>query len=316
SAVLVRHLHDDIPSLPDPEMNRSPLGTALQCALTKDPEERVASALQFIDILNGEFEVEVELEPPLEVVSEPAYAEPPRPPMPAEEPLTLPGQKTLALFAALAVCIVLLGVVLGFVLVSSGRPPTATSETVDIGGQSHQQETHNNSNPTSITYDFNTDEVNGPAQDGRDPSTSGGNQRSTSDTRGLAPSKDAQRPASAPRRTTDVQSPEAASAEKTAVEKTVVEHKAPDVAPKEASKTPAVARTVLRVTSDPPGAKVLVNGQPAGLTPCTRQVRQGGVVRVKISKVGYKTEMRTLSPKGRNHALSVRLKPGRIKLSP
>ncbi len=56
SAVLLKHLNDPVPALPDPEMERSHLGYAIRTALAKDPAARMDSAEAFIEILDGDRE--------------------------------------------------------------------------------------------------------------------------------------------------------------------------------------------------------------------------------------------------------------------
>jgi len=53
SAVLVRHLNDPLPVLPDAQMDRSRLGHVMRYALAKEPDERIESAEVFIEMLDG-----------------------------------------------------------------------------------------------------------------------------------------------------------------------------------------------------------------------------------------------------------------------
>jgi len=45
-------------------------------------------------------------------------------------------------------------------------------------------------------------------------------------------------------------------------------------------------RRTLEITSDPPGAQLIVNGQPAGLTPKTLSFRSHGVYRIELRRSG------------------------------
>lgn len=53
SAVLIRHLNDPLPALPDSHMDRSRLGNVIRYALAKEPDERIESAEMFIEMLEG-----------------------------------------------------------------------------------------------------------------------------------------------------------------------------------------------------------------------------------------------------------------------
>jgi hypothetical protein len=46
-------------------------------------------------------------------------------------------------------------------------------------------------------------------------------------------------------------------------------------------------RRTLEVTSDPPGAQLIVNGQPAGVTPVKMAFRHQGTYRVELRKDGF-----------------------------
>ncbi|MBH24604.1 MAG: hypothetical protein CMH57_09160 [Myxococcales bacterium] len=282
SAVLVRHLHDDVPRLPDPELDQSPLGTAIQCALAKDPEARVASATEFIDILNGEYEAEVVpvAEPAAEPVDEPID----------EPPITVPGQRSTTLFAVLATLILLLTILLGVMLLTNEDGPVATPEVAQDGGDD---------GATSVTYDFAPEEV-AEANDAGDAAEAALEVDAASADAAVVESGDASSAAPAAKAGSE---DEAANTGGESEEARKPRENKP-------------AHTLVSFASDPSGAKVAVNGQPAGITPCQQRVTQGDRVRVSISKIGYKTETRILSPKGRSQTVSVKLKPGRIKLSP
>ena len=47
-------------------------------------------------------------------------------------------------------------------------------------------------------------------------------------------------------------------------------------------------RRTLEITSDPPGAQLIVNGQPAGLTPTVLSFRAHGVYRIELRRSGYR----------------------------
>ena len=88
-------------------------------------------------------------------------------------------------------------------------------------------------------------------------------------------------------------------------------------APLDGAVTPRLPMTRLVFDSDPPNAQVTVNGAPIGVTPCQKFVRrEGAAVRVQFSKIGYKPAVMTLTPTEATQSVSVKLKRGRIKLTP
>ena len=62
-------------------------------------------------------------------------------------------------------------------------------------------------------------------------------------------------------------------------------------------------RRTLEVTSDPPGAQLIVNGQPAGVTPAKFAFRHHGTYRVELRKEGYRPVVDALYVEGRLYEL-------------
>ena len=114
SAILMRHLSDPIPPLPDPEVENSHIGYALRKALEKDPADRIESAEVFIETLDG-------------------LRETPKPPSQG------PKKGLIALISvAIAAAIIVLGLGIWglFALLGGddgGDPPVATAPTEDAG---------------------------------------------------------------------------------------------------------------------------------------------------------------------------------------
>ncbi|HEU5060820.1 MAG TPA: PEGA domain-containing protein, partial [Kofleriaceae bacterium] len=68
-------------------------------------------------------------------------------------------------------------------------------------------------------------------------------------------------------------------------------------------------RTVLRVESSPSGAAVRVNGDPVGVTPLTTTVAGATSSTVTLSKPGFKTVTRQITPTTGSARMSVTFKP-------
>jgi hypothetical protein len=51
------------------------------------------------------------------------------------------------------------------------------------------------------------------------------------------------------------------------------------------------------VSSDPPGARIIVSGKPMGITPLHFEVQRGDNLLLEVQKSGYQTQYRTASRK-------------------
>jgi hypothetical protein len=72
----------------------------------------------------------------------------------------------------------------------------------------------------------------------------------------------------------------------------------------------------LRITSDPPDARVVLDGKPIGNTPLTYKLsRDASTVQVKLSLIGYRDHQVRVLP-AQQPSLHVRLEKGRIQLIP
>ena len=248
SAVLMKHLSEPVPPLPDPSMESSHIGYALRLALAKAPDDRMDDAESFIEILDG-------LQEPPVIISE-------------------------GWFSSTQVILICAGV-LAVALIAWGL--------VSLMG--------------------------------------GGGQGAGADAGAIA-ARDA---GSAPVARRDVGVSEVAVAAPQSAEDVGVVAARPDVPvepvrvseipdvdkkPVEVVQPRQVGRTVLRFVSQPTSAQVIVNGSPVGATPCTAVVQGEDPVKVLIKKIGYRPRSLTISPKGTQQSVSVKLKPGRIKLSP
>jgi hypothetical protein len=87
-----------------------------------------------------------------------------------------------------------------------------------------------------------------------------------------------------------------------------------DGAPKD--KPEEVATVRVGFDSEPSGALVKVNGAPACETPCARSYPSTQRLQVTVSKIGYKSESRAVALEGKGQSVRVKLKPGRLKLTP
>lgn len=247
SSVLIRHLSDPVPPLPDAALDASRYGYAIKRALEKEPAERVADAQTFIDILDGKHDV----------------------PAPPRRNWVLPA----TVGAAVLLLAILLGVGVGVLYGVMDDPVNA--------GPAHPV----------VQVEPAVDEVEGPlglAEPGVDPQAV-----KTAVDRGA------------------VHVEAAIAAGGTAAEtsaRRAAEARRPD--PKK------VVSTRLRLVSDPAGAQVTVDGRPAGTTPGSRTVTGDAPVKVSFKKIGFRSTSVSVQPKGGAQTVSVKLKPGRIRLVP
>jgi eukaryotic-like serine/threonine-protein kinase len=254
SSVLIRHLSDPVPPLPDAELDASRFGYAIKRALEKEPSDRVPDAQAFIDILDGKHE----------------------PPPPQRASWIVPTAITVATLLAIALVSFVAIIIWGsFESPADVVEPTAAAAVVDAGS--------GGSAPTA------------PAED--DAPSAG--------TVKMAVDKGA------------VEVEAAVVMSGVAADEAGVADKA---IKKPADKKPADAKkgvtTRLKLVSDPSIAQVTVNGRPAGSTPTTRSVSGDGPVKVSFQKIGFRSTTVKVTPKGGSQTVSVKLKPGRIRLVP
>ena len=72
----------------------------------------------------------------------------------------------------------------------------------------------------------------------------------------------------------------------------------------------------VRLASTPPGARVSANGQPLGTTPLSWQAPLEGAVRLNFSLIGYQDHQVELSPESAEDEVEVTLRRARLELMP
>ncbi len=254
SSVLIRHLSDPVPPLPDPELDASRYGYAIKQALEKEPSDRVADAQTFIDILDGKHEV-----PP---APRPAWI------MPA-------ALAVVALLLAAVVATVAIVIWDAFESPAPAAVPAVVERTMDTGASAAED----------------ADTAPAPPE--------------------LAPSPDVQVVVDKSAVEVEAAVVMSAMAAEDAAAPTAV--KRPDKRPNDSKKA---VSTRLRLVSDPAGAQVTINGRPVGSTPSTKAVSGDAPVKVGFRKIGFRATTVKVSPKGGTQTVSVKLKPGRIRLVP
>lgn len=257
SSVLIRHLSDPVPPLPDDELQRSRFGYAIAQALEKEPEARVPDAETFIEILDGKHE-------------------PPKP----QKNYLMP-----AVMVAGALLLALIVGVGGLVLYGMFEDPEAAAEPV----------------VTSPAPVDKPPEPVAPAIPALSPETV---KRAVDKTAVEVEAALAM---------ADIEQEEATLAAKA---RDTPPRAAGDKRPSETKKTEVKKTTRLKLISDPAGATVTVNGRPAGSTPTSRSVPTEGKVKVSFKKIGFRSTTVNVTPKGGAQTVSVKLKPGRIRLAP
>ena len=95
----------------------------------------------------------------------------------------------------------------------------------------------------------------------------------------------------------------------------VVEEPAPKEEPAPAKPVRREPRRVnLQITSEPEGARVVIDGKPVGLTPFTHRLsRSEREVKVEVSRKGYEQRAREVTP-DRSRKVHFVLGKGRIEL--
>ena len=253
SAVLLKHLSEPIPPLPDAKLENSHIGYAIRKALSKQREDRMADATTFIEILDGHHNL----------------------------PSTMIWRSPALMAAAVSVAILLtMGVFFIAHQLDEGTPKAEAVTPADVGIQLSAAVSVGDSGSRSGP------KVSSAAEKSAQVSNSGA--------------------------TPEPQTPKVRKREVKA--KPVIpraEVKAKAVAPKAEANT-----TVLNFSSEPVGAQVIVNGRPAGTTPCRAVVQGKDPVKVLVKKIGYKGRSMSVNPSGKSKNINVKLKPGRIKLSP
>ncbi|TXD38104.1 protein kinase [Lujinxingia vulgaris] len=73
---------------------------------------------------------------------------------------------------------------------------------------------------------------------------------------------------------------------------------------------------LVRLVSTPPGARVSANGQPLGTTPLSWEAPLEGAVRLNFSLIGYQDQEVSLSPESAEDEVEVTLRRARLELMP
>ncbi len=255
SAVLMKHLSEPIPTLEDPALQKSRIGHAITHALAKEPEDRVASAQDFIDILDGRQQA------PTQARS---------------------INKVWLALGAVVVLLALAAATLAFQWSRSepAQPAKADKARVEATKPTNEPVFPVKPSPTVLpTRERAAVMVTGALQAARSAA-------------GFA----AQHAKDNPPATTPTGNNGAPPAG---------EPPSAVVAPKQT--------TLLRFTSVPSGAQVVLNGRPIGATPCQANVQGEEPVKVLVKKIGFRPRGFTVRPKGGAQSVPVKLKPGRLR---
>lgn len=287
SAVLVKHLSEPVPPLPDPALEGGRLGYAIRSALAKDPAQRVEDATALLDILRGEVKV------------------------PSQGSLWQSGWLMAGALAFFLVALLVAGG-LSYVLYQklSQEPSPVVAEIpappVEPAGQeAAPREAALVAAPGEPGAE-GVPEVEAPDMGAPDagageeltfaPEDAGGEAVGQEKPRGEAPK--------APR-------PKVERAERVEKRAAPPEKQAPPV---KVEAEPAQVK--VSFASEPAGAQVTVNGAPVCTAPCSRSYRDDKTLRVRFSKIGYNAEVRTLALGQGARSVQVKLRPGRIRLVP